>query len=92
MEKEDDSEGDSEEGVWFAGPASLMPRFNTLSALAQKQIEYGDIDAARQCYQRMLSLYDVISKSSITNADKQAAYKKLMDTFSVLSQPQEPAV
>ena len=74
--------GDSE---WLAGPAFLLPRFNTLHALAHEQVKFEDVNAAKNSYRRMLELYDEINRSGIPAADKQAAYKRLMEVFSLIS-------
>jgi len=87
MDKEVDSEEDDVD-ILVNNPAFLLPRFNTLRSLAQEQIEYGDIDAAKQSYQKMLMLYDGINKSSLPAGDKQRAYANLMDVFSALSSPE----
>jgi hypothetical protein len=79
--------GEGAEESWLNNPAFLLPRFNTVHSLVQKQVEYNDINAARQNYQRLLALYDEINRSGLPASQKQEAYRKLMDVFSALSNP-----
>jgi len=86
MSKEVDTEG-SQEDAWIQKPEFLVPRFNTVHTLVQKQVENKDINLARENYQRLLGLYDEINRSSIRPQQKQESYTKLMDVFGALSNP-----
>ena len=83
----DKEEGLEEDEAWLQEPEFLLPRFNTVHSLVQKQVEYNDINSARENYQKLLALYDEVNRSSLPAAQKQEAYRKLMDVFSALSNP-----
>lgn len=86
MNKEVEAEEDIDEAI-ASNPVFLLPRFNTLHSLVKQQVDYGDLAAAQQNYQRMLMLYDEINRSQLQQPEKQNAYGKLMDIFSKLSNP-----
>jgi hypothetical protein len=79
--------GLGEDEAWLQRPEFLLPRFNTVHSLVQKQVEYNDINSARDNYQKLLALYDEVNRSGLPAAQKQEAYRKLMDVFSALSNP-----
>ncbi len=66
-------------------PAFILPRFNTLYALAREQIKNNDTDKAGESYHRMLALYNEVKTLSNSTSDKQEAYRKLTDIFTSVS-------
>jgi hypothetical protein len=78
----------SPEDEWLQKPEFLLPRFNTVHSLVQKQVEYNDMAKARDNYQKLLALYDEINMSSLSATQKQDSYRKLMEIFSALSSPE----
>jgi len=80
-------EGIEDDEAWLHKPEFLIPRFNTIHTLVQKQVDNNDIAEARETYQRLLALYDEVNMSGIPAAQKQEAYRRLMDVFSSLSNP-----
>ena len=84
MVKEDGSDGFNEDDL-VKNPAFVLPRLNTLYALAKEQIKNNDIDKASESYHRMLEVYNEVNRLGFSNSDKQAAYRKLTSVFTQIS-------
>ena len=80
-------EMEDSEDEWIHQPEFLLPRFNTVHSLVQSQVEYGDINKARENYQKLLAVYDEINMSNLNAPQKQDSYRKLMEVFGALSSP-----
>jgi hypothetical protein len=83
---EEEKEGKEEED-WLSRPEFLLPRFNTLHSLVKEQVKHNDVNKARGNYNRMLQMYNEISKSKLSGSEKQESYKKLAEAFNTISNP-----